>query len=133
MRWNRRKDLRAGGYWRCAIVDREGQRRYRQANPDLVKARLRAWQSANVAHRRAYQRQWRYGIEPAEYDRINDEQRGLCALCDLPATEAPKGSLHIDHDHATGRIRGLICLRCNSALERVERPDWLERVARYLK
>ena len=44
------------------------------------------------------------------YDRLLGEQGGHCALC--PST--PKSRrLHIDHDHKTGRTRGLLCYRCN--------------------
>jgi hypothetical protein len=40
------------------------------------------------------------------------EQMGLCAICG----HAPIGSFHIDHDHVTGRVRGLLCRNCNLAL-----------------
>ena len=132
MRWNKRKDLRAGGFWRCIAADRASHRRWRESHREERAASLRAWQQANMEHRRAYQRKYRYGIEPAEYERLWTTQKGCCALCDMPAGTAPKGALHIDHDHVSGRVRGLICLRCNTALERVELPDWLERVSRYL-
>lgn len=132
MRWNKRDDVAAGGYWRCVVSDREAARRRRARNPEVTRQRLKDWQAANVAHRRAYQRRWRYGITPEQYDALMTEQGGACALCDLPVAECPKGALHIDHDHATGRIRGLLCLRCNSALERLERDGWLARATDYL-
>lgn len=51
-----------------------------------------------------------YGITEAEYDDLLDAQGGRCAICRKP----PKTkSLAVDHDHRTGRIRGLLCSFCN--------------------
>jgi len=67
-------------------------------------------------------RGWRlkfyYGITEKEYESMLEAQGGKCAICKNP----PKGGsrskhLHIDHDHDSGKIRGLLCLRCNTRLE----------------
>lgn len=52
----------------------------------------------------------RYGITITEYEAFLDYQDGTCALC--PATPTLR-ALAVDHDHVTGAIRGLLCLRCN--------------------
>lgn len=59
----------------------------------------------------------RYGIAPADYDRMLAEQGGLCAICgsDDPQTRAG-GFFHVDHCHTTGAVRGLLCGSCNPAL-----------------
>lgn len=50
-------------------------------------------------------------MTPEQYDAMLSEQAGRCAICqDRP----PR--LYIDHDHATGEVRGLLCNRCNVAL-----------------
>ena len=55
----------------------------------------------------------RYGITFADYDAMLMKQDGRCAICRKP----PKGRyLHVDHDHETGAVRGLLCARCNTAL-----------------
>jgi hypothetical protein len=73
-------------------------------------AKLKIW---NRRSRLAY----RYGISESEYERRNTEQSGLCAICSKPPSGGIRTTrLFIDHDHATGRIRGLICIKCNSAL-----------------
>jgi hypothetical protein len=53
-----------------------------------------------------------YGISLAEYEMLAKRQKGVCAICRAPEA----GGLHIDHDHASGRVRGLLCGRCNKAL-----------------
>jgi hypothetical protein len=54
-------------------------------------------------------------------------QNGVCAIC--RTAEAA----HIDHDHVTGAVRGMLCFRCNAALGQLDdNPDVLVRAARYL-
>lgn len=89
-------------------------RDYRQRSPECRAARL-AWQRG--AKGRKIKLRYRYGIEAEEYDRLLKSQDGRCAIC---RTDRPGGryndKLLIDHDHATGKIRGLLCQRCNGAL-----------------
>ena len=54
-----------------------------------------------------------YGIDVEDYDRMLFEQDGVCYIC----KEAPaKRALDIDHDHKTGKVRGLLCSTHNRAL-----------------
>lgn len=54
-----------------------------------------------------------YGLRPGEYQEMLDRQGGVCAICGKrPVTIR----LAVDHDHETGRVRGLLCRRCNRAL-----------------
>jgi len=86
---------------------------------------------------RAYQceinRRRLYGISPEEFDELVALQEGQCAICrgDEPGG---KGNWHVDHDHETGRIRGLLCGDCNLGLGKFrDRPDLLELAAAYLR
>jgi hypothetical protein len=56
-----------------------------------------------------------YNISVEDHDQLLHEQGGLCAIC---KTDKPAGSgrLNVDHDHATGAVRGLLCHSCNTAL-----------------
>lgn len=72
-----------------------------------------------------------YGITAEQYDDLLAEQWELCALCSEPRQKGFR--LAVDHDHATGKVRGLLCHRCNVALGRAETvPGWTERAAKYL-
>ena len=54
-----------------------------------------------------------YGISRAGYDGMFESQGGVCAICG--GTNATS-RLAVDHDHLTGNIRGLLCIRCNAGL-----------------
>jgi hypothetical protein len=74
-------------------------------------------------HRAYYRRDymlWRnYRITSEQHDEMLADQHGLCAICGQPPK--PEGvraasRLHVDHDHETGRVRGLLCLNCNRGI-----------------
>jgi hypothetical protein len=79
----------------------------------------------------------RYGIEPAEYDALLAAQGGLCAICRQPPGENVRahwgGKLCVDHDHATGKIRGLLCNDCNLAVGYGKTAEVLHRAAEYVR
>lgn len=61
----------------------------------------------------------RYGLTPERYDEILLAQGGVCAACGQPETgrnQRGPVSMAVDHDHDTGQVRGLLCMRCNRAL-----------------
>lgn len=79
---------------------------------------------------RGYELRCRYGITKEQYEARAAEQENVCALCFKPP--APGEMLAVDHDHATGVVRGLLCLRCNVAFERVDTTgNWLVNAAHY--
>lgn len=53
----------------------------------------------------------RYGLTVEDYDEMLRQQEGACAICKEPPSEGWK--LAVDHDHKTGKVRGLLCLGCN--------------------
>ncbi len=72
-----------------------------------------------------YGRQRDYGLSPASFDDLLSRQDGRCAMCrkDLP----DRSKICVDHDHDTGKIRGLLCYGCNMALGFYEpRKDLLD-------
>lgn len=56
-----------------------------------------------------------YGITPERLAEIYTLQNGKCAICRTSELELTK-RLHIDHNHETGNVRGLLCAKCNSGL-----------------
>jgi hypothetical protein len=86
----------------------ENRERYRAKQREYVESgRKAAWD------RKSYLRR-KYGITLEQYDEMLAAQGGACAICKKPRPE--ERTLHVDHDHLTGEIRGLLCFRCNNAL-----------------
>ncbi|MEI8051963.1 MAG: endonuclease domain-containing protein [Actinomycetes bacterium] len=70
------------------------------------------------------------GVTPAIYEVMLDDQDGGCAICGRP----PKTRrLDVDHDHKTGKVRGLLCHRCNRQLPAWITTDWLAQATAYLE
>lgn len=106
------------------------------------KARERAERSErSKAERPAVERRSKlkiaYGITPEQYDEMHNSQGGVCAICRKPETVVdPKKGLRrlaVDHDHVTGRVRGLLCINCNNGLGRFgDSPERLAAALAYL-
>ena len=72
----------------------------------------------------------RYGISRADYDAMEAEQNGCCAICGLK----PEDSLHVDHNHHTHQVRGLLCGNCNFGIGKFnDNPDRMASVIKYLE
>lgn len=81
--------------------------------------------------RAAYSKEWslqtKYKITGEEHQKMLSEQGGKCAVC------AEVADLHVDHCHAKGNVRGLLCVKCNRGLGYFrDRPELLTRAAAYL-
>lgn len=74
-------------------------------------------QHGNLARDKAFRRQ--YGISFVEYQAMLEQQHGVCACCGQAETKIQNGAvrmLSVDHDHATGAVRGLLCAACNQGI-----------------
>lgn len=74
----------------------------------------------------------KYGVDEAEYFRMLNDQNGKCAACGQEPDN--KVGFHIDHDHKTGSVRGLLCHSCNVTLGHVKDDQKrLDDLIRYLR
>lgn len=92
--------------WRVANIERarafDRDRQNRQRTPEGKEwARFYRWLT-------------RHGLRPDDYGALFEAQGGKCAIC--KARPQPGKFLHIDHDHKTGLVRGLLCRGCNMGL-----------------
>jgi hypothetical protein len=84
-----------------------------------------------------------YGISLDEYNELFKAQNGVCAVCGCPETRRPGRRkrtedyipmLHVDHDHKTGKIRGLLCSECNTALGSLhDDPNRIKALLKYIE
>jgi hypothetical protein len=85
------------------------------ANPEGEKARVFAYQTKNPEKVRAWQLLCRYGLTPEDKQALFEKQDGKCAVCSDLLKPGRTGT-HLDHDHTTGKVRGLLCGLCNVML-----------------
>ena len=89
------------------------QKNYRERNRE----KLREWHRNDRKNNTRRRRLGPYNLTQAQLDTMLVMQLGLCAICQLPPDgKGPNAVLHIDHDHATGKVRGLLCQACNRGL-----------------
>ncbi len=116
-----------------ASPERKAERAAYSALPD-VKAKQAAWRAQPEQKAKRNDRTLRssYGIDHETWARMYDSQDRRCAGCsDLLGFNT---DTNVDHCHATGVVRGLLCRGCNHALGGVkDRPDALRRLATYLE
>lgn len=89
---------------------------WREANPERAKEnRRRNYElnkEKNTEYSTWYNRKRKLGITKENYIELLEEQKGVCSICKQTCTK----SLAVDHDHTTGKIRGLLCNSCNRGL-----------------
>ena len=108
---------------------RKSDHKFRQNNTDKVRMKTREWQSQNQDKMRVYN--WRaqgIDITYTQYQEILSQQGSRCAICKIHESKLTK-SLCVDHDHNTGRVRGLLCQTCNDGIGRFDDNIELLKVA----
>jgi hypothetical protein len=121
--------------WRATYSDELKAKKaaYYVANRERVKERVRSWRAANPRKVKANNLKQSYGLTLEEFDLLMEVQNGLCGICKTPLLPTKSGT-HVDHDHATGRIRGLLCGSCNKGLGNFrDSSAFLLAAASYLK
>lgn len=75
-----------------------------------------------------------YGITKQQYKDMLKRQKGCCAICESKTSKTNQTEFfHVDHCHTTGKVRGLLCSKCNSGLGSFEdNPKFLQRAISYL-
>jgi hypothetical protein len=140
--------MRDGYRHDCKACNLAAKRQKYLADPAVVKARVKRWQQANPERLNAYRRARRmepevrereraghlkrkYGMTIEEYGVMLDAQGGGCFICGRPPRD--DSSLHVDHDHSSGRVRGILCFSCNNALaDFQDDPALLRKAASYV-
>jgi hypothetical protein len=95
-------------------------------------ARKKAAQDSYNARNPDYQVTYRYGLAPGQYDEMRAAQDDRCAICQTE--DAGGHRWHVDHDHATGKVRGLLCASCNLGIGKMQDdPARLRAAATYIE
>lgn len=110
--------------WRKAnrALTREISRRHYRRNRKKLLARNKAWRTANQAYLKRWRKQnaermaaasrlHEYGMTQPQFENLKKKQKNRCGICKRRLV-----SPHVDHNHKTGAVRGLLCRACNSGL-----------------
>lgn len=118
---------------------------YKERHPEKVAGYKKAWKGRNpnadtdyywANHDELREKQvWsrletRYGVTREEYEALLNKQNGVCAICG--GTNGDGKRLHVDHNHDSNAVRGLLCFVCNTRLGVLEQADWCLAAYAYL-
>lgn len=119
----------------CKSCDDANQRRWYAANKEEYAATTLAWQRKNPEKRKGYRIKATYGISFDDFLDMLKAQENKCKICGTAhSMNTSKTRLCIDHDHVTGKVRGLLCDKCNRGLGVFrDNPEFLLKAAEYLK
>ncbi|WP_327307573.1 endonuclease VII domain-containing protein [Streptomyces sp. NBC_01298] len=110
---------------RCGEVKPHSEWHRNATAPDGLSTRCKV---CRAAEGRAGHLKRAYGMTEADRDEMIAAQGGVCCIC----LKAP--AVHVDHCHATGRVRGVLCFNCNTAIGKLgDDPDAARRVVSYLE
>lgn len=130
-----RANRRDGYQTYCRNCHNTMQREKYKNNPEEKlkrQIRQRKRQSVNPLAKKDAELKRLYNISIDDYLAMFKDQNMVCKVCKSECKT--KNSLSVDHDHNTGKVRGLLCNRCNRAIGMFEdNPDLLIKAAKYLQ
>lgn len=114
----------------CKTCQRAASRAYIRCNREKIVDRMRQWRAANPEQNKAFARRHRakknYGLSLEDYDLLVTSP---CAICGKKTKRQ-----HLDHCHAAGHVRGVLCSNCNAGLGMfMDDPTLLQLAIQYLK
>lgn len=115
----------------------EISKRYRERNPEKYKESQKKFRDNNKQYmserQRKYQLKFNYGITEADYGSMLAMQTSRCGICGTDKLTGKWKRFAVDHDHTTGRVRGLLCNECNRGIGLLkDNPDILRKAAEYI-
>jgi hypothetical protein len=109
------------GYCKSCCKDKKAETRQRKSKGEPPPQRKKTVRTT-VSFCKTPQGVWsrhikaKFGITIDQYNEMLDKQNGQCAICGTTTPDSKHGVFSIDHCHATGKIRGLLCKKCNSGI-----------------
>ena len=94
------------------------QKKYREENMDLIrlKDKLKAREPKRKAQILNARRLKVFGISTGDYEKMFEEQNGVCFICSKPQRKKVHKHLFVDHCHTTNKVRALLCNNCNTGI-----------------
>lgn len=118
----------------CARSSREYYRRDPERIKERNKKRRKEYPELTRSIDRKHHYRTQYGLGIEEVHAILEKQEGRCAVCKIKDFMGPGKRHCVDHDHITGKIRGILCQRCNTAIGLMDDdPLRLQAACKYLE
>lgn len=129
----RRKDGTSATRNDCKACNKKAHDKYVEKNREDLNSYMRDRYSQEEKIRiRAYGLKRMYGLSLDAYEELLIKQKYKCAVCEIDQ-KSYKRPFDVDHDHSTGIIRGLCCMRCNRAMGLFkDDPKITQRATNYL-
>lgn len=106
------KEVNKKRYWSDPEASKKTAKAWKESHREIVQAKGREYYAQNKHKERNWRLKKTYGITLDDYDNMLKSQNGVCAVCGSSSDK----SFHVDHNHKTGKVRGLLCDKCNKAL-----------------
>ena len=103
---------------KCKQCARDSHREWNKKHPDIIKARWQKWREANPITPKRAKLKRMYNLAYGKYVFMLYLQGYRCLICRKHQKDVQRRTLDIDHDHKTGKVRGLLCSSCNNLLGR---------------
>ena len=107
------------------------QRKYKKDNEDKIKEQNNKYFENNKDKIKENAIIRKFGLTLEQYNKLLEKQNNCCAICGKHQSEL-KRALAIDHNHTTGKIRGLLCYKCNLGLGYFNNKNILNNAGSYL-
>jgi recombination endonuclease VII len=112
---------------------RERHAKYRAENKEKIRIQQAEYRRTHPGLMLKLARQRKYGASPETMKSLERRQNGKCAGCYTPLSGLSERKIHVDHCHATGKVRGLLCFSCNTGMGQLkDNSTTLRRLADYL-
>lgn len=135
-KFGNRSSSKDGLNYICKECNENQKKKWRTENPDKYKKASKKHYNENkdryaAINRKNNLKRW-YGLKPEDVEELLKKQNHTCAICGKHESEFKK-ILEIDHDHKTGKVRGMLCHKCNKMLGLIDDSiDILKKSIEYL-
>ena len=109
---------------------KEYHQKHKKEHKKYYKKYSKEYYKTHIEKRRMY----KYGISNTDFNNLLFAQNNRCAICKEPLDLQTPYAVHIDHDHKRGKVRGILCRKCNLAIGQLrDNPEYAYNAFIYLK
>lgn len=126
------KGIKDGHATICKECKNKSMNKWRELNRSKYNENMRKLRATDKERFKNIDLKRTYGITLEDYNKMLVEQSYACKICKKENTSI-KRTLAVDHDHVTGKVRGLLCYACNRALHTLDNIKLFETALKYIK